>query len=293
LDLGDAPDFQEMICFKILSAMPYKYDQIQQQLFQMPRSKLTIDRIKSKFATEDSRTKANRLINNGNFNNGNNNTNNCNRNNVNNQKKEESNAVIERKCKTCQKPMPKNTIPFHFNCDECHKKNIAAGNYPPRNRDKTPRQNSREEPKKKDNYNNPKKESTNVILAMSLSNNDSKSTSNTWHLDSGCTTHVSMNNDNFINLQPSNSIIAGPSGEIVPATQQGTAIFQTTKNTIQFKDTLVVPGLNKNLLSVRKITATDPNYHVIFNGTKCEIFKGKIIKKGQTLIQVIFMQCLI
>lgn len=99
LDLGDAPDFQEMICFKILSAMPYKYDQIQQRLFQMPRSKLTIDRIKSKFATEDSRAKANRLINNSNFNNGNNNynTNNCNRINVNNQKKEESNAVTERK----------------------------------------------------------------------------------------------------------------------------------------------------------------------------------------------------
>ena len=46
-----------------------------------------------------------------------------------------------------------------------------------------------------------------------------------------------------------------------------------------------MPKLQRNLLSVKRITASSPDISVIFQGTKCEVFKGQIKKDGTTVLQ--------
>ena len=54
-DLGYNIFSSQLVCFRILCTMPDKYDQIQQSIFQLPIDQITLETLKSKFATEDSR----------------------------------------------------------------------------------------------------------------------------------------------------------------------------------------------------------------------------------------------
>jgi hypothetical protein len=62
-DLGKEPTWNEIVNFRILSALPNQYDPIQQAIFQLPWKEITSDLLLSKFNAEDSRQEANKLSN--------------------------------------------------------------------------------------------------------------------------------------------------------------------------------------------------------------------------------------
>lgn len=86
-------------------------------------------------------------------------------------------------------------------------------------------------------------------------------------------------------LKKDSTRVCGPSGEIISATKIGTICFESEAGPVEFKNALVVPDLDRNLLSVKKITAASSDIFVIFNQSNFEIFKGQISKEGVTRIQ--------
>ena len=186
--------------------------------------------------------------------------------------------------RSCPKLLPKNARPHHFRCQSCQKAFRLENPYPEKgntksNLSKIKNQNKdKNKEKTKDN-----KQETNVALVMSLTTDKIKN-QNKWYLDSGSTTHVASNNNNFTNISKSDQLIQGPSGEIAPATLKGDSLFSTTNGNILFKDILIVPKLKRNLLSVKRITASSPDISILFQGTNFEIFKGKINKGSSTSI---------
>ena len=105
----------------------------------------------------------------------------------------------------------------------------------------------------------------------------------TLYLDSGCTNHVTNGSAFVKDLKKSSTRVCGPSGEIVGANHMGTIVFNVGKDIFEFKDALVVPALDRNLLSVKKITAA--GMKVVFTENRFEIVKGDIHVLGTTIMQ--------
>jgi hypothetical protein len=270
-DLGYNILSQQLVCFRILCTMPEKYDQIQQAIFQLPVNEITLDKLKSKFAAEDSRQSSK-----------------CQKSDKERDRDkpkktttENANALTQnRKCCDCHKSFQTNSPRFH-RCTPCHEIYMKL----PQEKREAIAKERRDKKNKKTNGNKKKEtEKSNVTLVMSLSHTKSQK-SNTWYLDSGSTRHVAQNNNNFQNISKSKQLIQGPSGELATATLKGDALFSTNIGNILFEDALIVPDLQRNLLSVKRITASSPDILVIFQGTKCEIFKGQISKDGTTVLQ--------
>jgi len=62
-DLGKEPTWNEIVNFRVLSALPSQYDPIQQAIFQLPWKHITTELLLAKFNAEDSRQEANRVSN--------------------------------------------------------------------------------------------------------------------------------------------------------------------------------------------------------------------------------------
>ena len=131
-DLGAEPTWKEIICFRVLSAMkPNEYDNIQSSIFQLPRADITIEKIKSKFAAEDSRRLSNKP-----------------------KKEERINFIVDRKCKVCDAPM-RSGLPKHFTlCLKCARKSREE------------REEKEEEEKEKKEKSKKKTERSNVVLLL-------------------------------------------------------------------------------------------------------------------------------
>lgn len=294
---GKPPSFADLQCFKILSSLPPQYDQLQQQIFQLPADKFNMTELIKIFSIEDSRQLANKQmkqndknrkhiqpdealaiaydkINNKNklkkqkqklklkqkqqqqlvFNNNVNNKPQANQNNNNNNNNQNNNS--NRKCSICKKYLPKNHSPNYVKCTECHKA-------------------------EKD-----RAESGNFVQVLEVTAYKKQpSNSKTWYIDSGCTNHVSNSITSTINLQDSSRPICTASGAITHATNLGTAVFNTDAGPVHFQETLIVPEITKNLLSVKQITANAEDTFVIFHGNQCHVVKGQFQIQGQVILQ--------
>ena len=79
--------------------------------------------------------------------------------------------------------------------------------------------------------------------------------------------------------------MSGPSGEIMESTHRGTILFPCGDLTIKFRDALVVPKLERNLLSLSRMLDSNPDLFVVFNKDRFEGFKGQLHGVGTTLFQ--------
>lgn len=106
-DLGKTFLTPEIVCYRILSALPPRFDALQQAIFQLPIKSITLDTLKSRFSAEDSRSGATHLI----------------RNPLNQQQQSPFvGAVVDRKCIDCQAALDPNQKDYHRRCIKCQKK---------------------------------------------------------------------------------------------------------------------------------------------------------------------------
>ncbi|KAI4474213.1 hypothetical protein M0802_015727 [Mischocyttarus mexicanus] len=106
-----------------------------------------------------------------------------------------------------------------------------------------------------------------------------------WCLDSGATRHISNEKNKFVNLNTNNTPVCTATEDCILASGSGVVKFETLglKNEviqIQLSNTLFVPGIKRNLLSVS--TMVQHGYKVVFNkqGAIVKRQDGKIIMKA-------------
>lgn len=101
-----------------------------------------------------------------------------------------------------------------------------------------------------------------------------------WYIDSGCTNHMSSNEDWFINMQSCNVRVSVADDRKVVATGRGSVKFDIVSDgivrKIELKDVLFVPELQGNLFSVS--SATRKGFCIQFSSEKCSIIaNSKVI----------------
>ncbi|CAL1672143.1 unnamed protein product [Lasius platythorax] len=102
---------------------------------------------------------------------------------------------------------------------------------------------------------------TETVLLTSVQNN-----SKGWCLDSGCTLHLCSDKDLFINTTDVSSGLKLANNDTTKVQAKGdvriTAAVNQSEENIRLTDTLYVPDLRTNLLSVAKIV--DNEHQVLF-----------------------------
>jgi len=323
-DRGVVPTFEQMMCYIALIRMPTEYNALQQQIFQIDDKDLKMDLIAKKFSHEDARlqskkdleaekkgsSKTNReeaLIaqtddkrnrnrggrggrdagrggerQQGGSNDQRRNNQNDNGDNNKDQNKLNQNQVKCLNHATCKRFVnPKYAAKGSKRCSTCHYQHCL--DHPEERKNNNPKDANYAQlfnvEVEKVAYN------TTTTTPPPRTNNREKK----WILDSGCTSNVSNSARDVVNLRQSEATIRGPTGEKSNASQIGDAIFNINidgKNEkMLFRDTIVVPELKKNLLSVNAVCSSSPNISVIFTKDDCQIFKGEVKLDGQTLIQ--------
>ena len=109
----------------------------------------------------------------------------------------------------------------------------------------------------------------------------------TWLIDSGATSHMTSNPAFFQSIKPCSTIINVADNRTMTAAGIGTVIVMVQDpcrpkqiNTLTLTNTLYVPNLGTNLLSVPAMV--DKGATLTFNGNTCTVTnKGKAIIKGQ------------
>ncbi len=316
-DRGVVPTFEQMLCYQLLCRMPSDYSALQQQLFQLDEKDLVMDVIAKKFGHEDclhqmkgggetkprtndalyTQTDENRNrgrgrdASRGGQRGGAQDQNRNNRNGDNN--KDQKQGLSQVKCKnstTC-----KGFVSAKFadggatECKSCYvqrRYEQREKNNNQTNKNNNNNNNNNNQPSVKTNY----FETFNVVLESAVNNTTITTDEKLWTLDSGCTSNVTNSAVDMINLSESDAKIRGPTGERSNASQQGDAEFQIkmsdgSQEKILFKNTIVVPELKRNLLSVGSICASSPDVAVIFRDKKCMIFKGQIFLDGTTIVE--------
>lgn len=106
-----------------------------------------------------------------------------------------------------------------------------------------------------------------------------RTTSDDWVIDSGCTNHFIKESTALeSNRQQISENVEVANGQSVTVTQRGTAVINTTKGELEMRESLVLPGLRRNLLSVNK--ATEAGNTVIMNKHSAKI----VDESGQVLL---------
>lgn len=94
---------------------------------------------------------------------------------------------------------------------------------------------------------------------------ENKRLDNKWCLDSGCTSHLCSDQNAFVNMTSTNSNLQLASNATTSVQAKGDvqiALSDAKHSTITLKDTLYVPDLRTNLISIAKIV--DNDYDVTF-----------------------------
>lgn len=118
VDLGKTIITTEIICYRVLSALPPRFDALQQAIFQLPIAQITLDLLRSRFAAEDSRSGATHLIR-----------------NPSNQQRQQPfiGAIVgeDRKCIDCKAALEEDQKEYHKRCKKCQKKVREKSNEKP------------------------------------------------------------------------------------------------------------------------------------------------------------------
>lgn len=145
----------------------------------------------------------------------------------------------------------KNTNTFLFKCHKCHKKGHKAINC--------------NEIKGNSSNSNFKVEEACLTPNVAISKE--------WCLDSGCTSHMCKNNESFVNYtEQNNTLKLAAEDQTATVTGHGKVIITTNDRKINLWNTLHVPNLSSNLMSVAKITE---NGHIV------TFYKEKAIIKNE------------
>lgn len=117
----------------------------------------------------------------------------------------------------------------------------------------------------------------NFNVCLSTVNSDADKT--VWCLDSGCSSHMCGDESMFSTMIPENGTLKLASEKYTSRIQgKGRVTISTNKHGYNFNDTLYVPDISVNLLSVAKIT--DKGNTVIFEKEKAHIVE----KTGKTIL---------
>ena len=213
------------IVAKLISSIAHvpKYNLLLQNIHQMDKTLLTLEKIKNVFLEEDKRIEFSTR-------------------NQPKAPKNEVNQIKEKSRQQQQKDSPKqNTdkreVKKHEKDVPCAtqgcKGKVDAGK--PSNYSKCPKcfvpRQSRDKPK------------IGNFLVMSTNDAENRSVPGAFYLDSGCTVHVTTGDAEMTKLRKSKVKMSGPSGEIMQSTHTGTIVFPCGDNTIHFCDALIVPTL--------------------------------------------------
>ena len=99
----------------------------------------------------------------------------------------------------------------------------------------------------------------------------SKSSSESWLIDSGCTNHMTHDQEIFRELDRSVvSKVRIGNGDYLPAKGKGTIAIESYSSTKLISDVLFVPELDKNLLSMGQLL--ENGFKLNFEDKKCVIF---------------------
>ncbi|RZC64294.1 hypothetical protein C5167_007978 [Papaver somniferum] len=104
-----------------------------------------------------------------------------------------------------------------------------------------------------------------------------------FYMDTGATSHITSDPGNLHNCFPSSivrSILVG-NGSSIPVTACGSKFINLPSHTLHLKDTLVVPSIIKNLISVRKFT-TDNHVSIEFDPYG---FSAKDLNSRKTILR--------
>jgi hypothetical protein len=88
-----------------------------------------------------------------------------------------------------------------------------------------------------------------------------------WYIDSGCSSHMTRDQDKFISLKRKGGNVAF--GDDSSAKILGEGVVELGKKNVKEKNDLLVEDLNHNLLSVSKMC--DQGYTLTFDSRKCKI----------------------
>jgi hypothetical protein len=88
-----------------------------------------------------------------------------------------------------------------------------------------------------------------------------------WYIDSGCSSHMTGDQEKFINLKRKGGNVAF--GDDSSAKILGEGVVELGRKNIKEKNVLLVEDLNHNLLSVSKLC--DQGYTLTFDSRKCKI----------------------
>jgi hypothetical protein len=88
-----------------------------------------------------------------------------------------------------------------------------------------------------------------------------------WYIDSGCSSHMTGDQDKFISLKRKGGNVAF--GDDSSAKILGEGVVELGRKNVKEKNVLLVEDLNHNLLSVSKMC--DQGYTLTFDSQKCKI----------------------
>lgn len=286
-ELGKSPTWEEIIVYRIISAMPPRAAVIQQQICQLQRDKMKISTIKEYFQAEDARL-------------------NSTSDKVAPKSKPEGAKMASdqahqpRTCakKGCNNRIPRNKPGNVRYCAKCTSDYLAAksknrNNNNSNNNDNAPkRDNNSNSNNNHNNFNNnnnnnnnsDNKQKASVMKMMMASTINRPKHDHTWYVDSGCTSHFMNDDQHMIDKIADNTSIEVATGDTVNATCRGTININTNNNSLIMNDVIHSPNMTNNLFSVSKCTSLDPNRYVIFNRDTVEVFEGELIKNGDTII---------
>ncbi|TXG67654.1 hypothetical protein EZV62_008929 [Acer yangbiense] len=134
----------------------------------------------------------------------------------------------------------------------------------------------------KQNVNQAKKENDDEGTLFYACQSAVEEKDSTWHLDSGCSNHMSGNENIFLDVDSTvTPKVKLGNGAIVESKGKGRISVETKKGTKYVNDVLFVPELNQNLLSVGQLV--ENGYRLHFEDGGCTIFDKKRERFGDCI----------